>query len=339
MTATTITNSIVAPSRGSRTASPSERRRLGDWTLSSRKRAFDVVAVLMIAPLALLAILVAAVASAIVFRAQPFFVQQRRGLHGTTLRVVKIRSLPADFDSSVGKHHLDRSELPRFSKVLRASHVDELPQLWNVLRGEMSVVGPRPMIDEVLDRLPADVVAARLGARPGMTGIWQVSTMGDEPLELCPQLDAWYVTDATVAIDVQVMIWTVATALWRAARTPEALLAHFGAAGGSEASVGSIPATSTAATSDPVPSCTTISTPVLVRPTRCTRPAGDVSRTTPFTDDGTVQVLAPPPGRSQAVRTISTDGPGTRLPRVRRRVRYRGPRRSARCQRVVAMIQ
>lgn len=203
------------------------QRHLSVWTVSKQKRVFDIVAVLLIAPVAILAVAIAALASAIIFRAQPFFVQQRRGAQGKLFRVIKIRSLPADFAQRCGKHELTGIKLHWFSKLLRSSHVDELPQLWNVLRGQMSVVGPRPMIDEVLDRLTDDSVANRLRARPGMTGIWQVSTMGEYSLDLCPQLDEWYVAHGSAIVDVRVLLWTVATALRGSRQEPRQLLDRF----------------------------------------------------------------------------------------------------------------
>lgn len=200
------------------------QRHLSVWTVSKHKRIFDVAAVLFIAPVAIIAILVAATTSALVFRAQPFFVQYRRGVHGEMFRVIKIRSLPTDFGSMLGKHQLDGVQMHWFSTLLRSSHIDELPQLWNVLRGQMSVVGPRPMIDEVLERLPRESVTSRLQARPGMTGIWQVSTMGEESLDLCPQLDEWYVAHGSVKVDVRVLLWTVSTALRGTRQEPRQLL-------------------------------------------------------------------------------------------------------------------
>ena len=200
------------------------QRHLSVWTVSKQKRIFDVVAVLFIAPIAIVAILVAALISAIVFRAQPFFVQHRRGAHGDLFQVIKIRSLPTDFGRNFGKHQLDGVKLHWFSKLIRSSHIDELPQLWNVLRGQMSVVGPRPMIDEVLERLPKESVANRLQARPGMTGIWQVSTMGEQSLDLCPQLDDWYVAHGSAKADVRVLLWTVSTALRGSRQEPQQLL-------------------------------------------------------------------------------------------------------------------
>lgn len=203
------------------------QRHLSVWTVSKRKRIFDVAAVFFIAPVAIVAVFVAALASAIVFRAQPFFVQHRRGAHGDLFQVIKIRSLPTDFGRNFGKHQLDGIQLHWFSKLIRSSHIDELPQLWNVLRGHMSVVGPRPMIDEVLERLPEESVANRLQARPGMTGIWQVSTMGEYPLDLCPQLDEWYVAHGSAEVDVRVLLWTVSTALRGSRQEPRHLLDRF----------------------------------------------------------------------------------------------------------------
>lgn len=198
-------------------------RQRAPWVNSRTKRAIDLTLTALALPVALPLAGVAAGASALAFRTSPIFRQERRGLDGTTFTVFKLRSLPTDFPSQMGRHHLDHSDLPLFSRVLRASHADELPQLLNVLRGEMSLVGPRPMIDEVLSHLPADLRAARQRVLPGMTGPWQVSTMGGRALHECPDLDVMYVEHASLLHDVRYLFWTVARKSSPTERHPEAL--------------------------------------------------------------------------------------------------------------------
>ncbi len=193
------------------------------WVGSRAKRAIDVTLTTVVLPVAIPLMVLAAGACALAFRGNPVFTQERSGRHGKKFPVFKLRSLPVDFPAQVAKHGLEEVELSRFSRMIRASHADELPQLLNVLRGEMSLVGPRPMIDEVLAHLPADLRAARQRVLPGITGVWQVSSMGGQALHECPDLDVMYAEHGSLALDVKYMYWTVARNAAGQSRQPEAL--------------------------------------------------------------------------------------------------------------------
>ena len=193
------------------------------WVTSRSKRAIDVTLTALSLPVAVPLAGVAAGASALAFRTNPIFKQERRGLDGSTFTVYKLRSLPLDFPSQVGRQDVDLKQMPLFSRIIRASHADELPQLFNVLRGEMSLVGPRPMIDEVLAHVPPDLRAARERVLPGMTGPWQVSTMGGRALHECPDLDVMYVEHGSFGHDVRYLMWTVARKAAPAQRNPESM--------------------------------------------------------------------------------------------------------------------
>jgi len=150
-------------------------------------------------------ILVIGLVSVVAFRAWPFFVQQRSGEYGETIRVYKTRSLPTSFPSQLGKHSIKRQQLGRWSTFIRQTHIDELPQILNVLGGTLSLVGPRPMIDDVLDRLEPHERVLRSTVRPGMTGAWQISTMGCTALDRCPELDVAYTQQATWRTDLWIL--------------------------------------------------------------------------------------------------------------------------------------
>lgn len=106
---------------------------------------------------------------------------------------------------------------PRITPIgsfLRKTSLDELPQLWNVLKGEMSLVGPRPVISEELDRYGERAVHY-LQAKPGMTGLWQVSGRNDVDYESRVYLDAWYVKNWNLWTDIVILFKTVGVVLQR----------------------------------------------------------------------------------------------------------------------------
>ena len=100
---------------------------------------------------------------------------------------------------------------PRITSIgafMRATSLDELPQLWNVIRGEMSLVGPRPVIQEELERY-GDQVSYYLEAPPGMTGLWQISGRNDTGYEDRVALDCWYVRNWSLWYDLVILLKTV----------------------------------------------------------------------------------------------------------------------------------
>ena len=105
----------------------------------------------------------------------------------------------------------DDPRITRVGRVLRRTSLDELPQLWNVLRGEMSMVGPRPIVDEEVWRY-AERFKLYLKVSPGITGLWQVSGRNDTTYEERVNLDAYYVRNWSVWLDIYIMartIWVV----------------------------------------------------------------------------------------------------------------------------------
>ena len=163
-----------------------------------------------------------------VFRCNPFFIQHRRGVNEVEFRVVKIRSLPKTFHHRKGKHEMHDHELGWWSKVLRNSHLDELPQVLNIIAGSMSVVGPRPMIEEVVDTLEPEDRITRSTVKPGLTGPWQISTMGGQSLHDHPELDNQYVEKASLGSDVRIILITAATVVGKKHIEPKRLTQRLG---------------------------------------------------------------------------------------------------------------
>ena len=161
------------------------------------------------------ALVVLCLISAVRFRCNPLFVQRRHGVGEEVFPVVKIRSLPKSFPHRHGKHDLDDHTFEGWSKFLRQTHLDELPQVFNVISGSMSIVGPRPMISEVIEKLEPHDRAVRAMVKPGLTGPWQMSTMGSVSLHDCPELDNAYVEHASFMADSRLISMTAASMFGR----------------------------------------------------------------------------------------------------------------------------
>jgi sugar transferase EpsL len=177
------------------------------------KRVFDLVvaaaAVALLAPL-LLAI---AVAVRLCLGKPVFFMQERPGLHGVPFRIVKFRTMRDAVDAA-GRPLPDGERLTRLGKVLRSSSLDELPELWNVLRGDMSLVGPRPLLMQYLPLYSAEQ-ARRHEVRPGITGWAQVNGRNAPSWDEKFRLDTWYVEHASFWLDLKIMALTVWTMIRR----------------------------------------------------------------------------------------------------------------------------
>jgi lipopolysaccharide/colanic/teichoic acid biosynthesis glycosyltransferase len=135
------------------------------------------------------------------------FRQRRPGLHGWPFTLLKFRTMRAGPGP-------DRERLTRLGRFLRATSLDELPELVNVLRGEMSLVGPRPLLLEYLDLYDAEE-ARRHEVRPGITGWAQVNGRNDVPWTERIALDVWYVDHWSLALDLRILARTVGTVLGR----------------------------------------------------------------------------------------------------------------------------
>lgn len=142
-----------------------------------------------------------------------FFTQVRPGLNGKPFRMVKFRSM-TDERSPDGELLPDADRLTRFGALLRSTSLDELPELWNVLKGEMSLVGPRPLLIEYLP-LYTPEQARRHDVRPGITGWAQVNGRNAISWEEKFALDVWYVENQSLWLDIKILWLTVRKVLVR----------------------------------------------------------------------------------------------------------------------------
>jgi lipopolysaccharide/colanic/teichoic acid biosynthesis glycosyltransferase len=149
--------------------------------------------------------LLAATGSAISLRAWPFFTQDRVGRGGELFRFVKIRTLPVHTPRYTDKHQLKAAEIPRFCAMLRRLHLDELPQLFLVVRGRMSMVGPRPEMAWLHEQMPDEFARARTSIRPGATGLWQVSEACADLIHASPDYDLFYLNHRSLRLDLWVL--------------------------------------------------------------------------------------------------------------------------------------
>ena len=142
-----------------------------------------------------------------------FFFQQRPGLHGEPFLMVKFRTM-TDERKPDGTLKEDAQRLTPFGRWLRATSLDELPELWNVLKGEMSLVGPRPLLMEYLP-LYSKEQARRHEVRPGVTGWAQINGRNALDWEDKFNLDVWYVDHHSIWLDIKILWATVRKVLLR----------------------------------------------------------------------------------------------------------------------------
>ena len=143
----------------------------------------------------------------------PWFVHERIGRDGRPFRMIKLRTLRGDVGAyEEAPRGPDDPRITPYGRWLRATSIDELPQLWNVLRGEMSIVGPRPEMPFVVARYD-EWQRRRLAVKPGITGLWQILGRKDLPMHENLQYDFYYIRNRSLALDASILLRT-AGAVW-----------------------------------------------------------------------------------------------------------------------------
>ena len=171
------------------------------------KRLFDLAVVVLFAPLLIPTIIVVMGWVRLALGAPIFFKQVRPGRSGVPFQMIKFRTMTNAKDSA-GNLLPDHMRLTRFGRFLRASSLDELPELWNVLKGEMSLVGPRPLLMEYLP-LYSTEQSRRHDVLPGITGWAQVNGRNAISWEEKFKLDVWYVDNWSLWVDIRILFLTV----------------------------------------------------------------------------------------------------------------------------------
>ncbi|MCX8084257.1 MAG: undecaprenyl-phosphate galactose phosphotransferase WbaP [Calditerrivibrio sp.] len=193
------------------------------------KRLFDIILSLILLPILLVIIVLIAILIKIDSRGPVFYKHIRIGKNGSRVPVLKFRTMYIDAKERLNKLLEQDEELkkewetsyklkndPRVTKIgkfLRKTSLDELPQIFNVLKGEMSLVGPRPVTEEELERYYKDKAEYYYMVPPGITGLWQVSGRSDTSYEFRVWLDSWYVMNWSLWLDIVILFKTVKTVL------------------------------------------------------------------------------------------------------------------------------
>jgi sugar transferase EpsL len=178
-----------------------------------RKRVFDLIlvipALIVLSPFFLILYILVLV----LFGFPVLFRQERPGLHGKTFYVLKFRTM-TDSRNINGIILPDEARMTSFGRFLRSTSLDELPELFNILKGDMSLVGPRPLLMQYLPRYSQEQ-ARRHDVKPGLTGWAQVNGRNAISWEEKFKLDIWYVDNRSLALDIKIILLTIMKILKR----------------------------------------------------------------------------------------------------------------------------
>jgi Undecaprenyl-phosphate galactose phosphotransferase WbaP len=194
------------------------------------KRGLDLAIAGLLGLLALPVLGAAALWIRITSRSAALYFQEREGEAGRKIRVWKLRTMYPDADAMLARHlhscpearqewtryfklKQDPRILPGIGRLLRRTSLDELPQLWNVLKGEMSLVGPRPFPDYHLESFAPEFRALRSKVPPGLTGMWQVSARSNGDIRVQEALDTYYIRNWSPWLDLHILARTVGAVL------------------------------------------------------------------------------------------------------------------------------
>ena len=183
------------------------------------KRLFDLVVAITLS--LALAPVIAVTAIAILYKLgwPIFFTQSRPGRHGRLFNMIKFRTMSNERDDA-GNLLSDQQRLGKFGRLVRSTSLDELPELLNVVRGDMSLVGPRPLFAHYLPLYSAEQ-ARRHDVRPGITGWAQVNGRNDVDWPARFALDIWYVENHSLWLDLKILLLTLLRVIQRDGINPQ----------------------------------------------------------------------------------------------------------------------
>lgn len=188
------------------------------------KRFFDLVLVIVLLPFFLLSLIFISIAIKSTSKGPVFFKHERIGKNGKVIRIYKFRSMYEDAQERLKKLLENNEELrqewnsyfklkndPRITKIgnfLRKTSLDELPQIINIIKNEMSFVGPRPVVQEEVEKYYKEYAKFYYMVNPGLTGLWQVSGRNDTTYDFRVKMDSWYVTNWSLWLDIIIIVKT-----------------------------------------------------------------------------------------------------------------------------------
>jgi len=226
-----LTQSIIYELSNTRTNLILFQNRLKSRYRIASKQLFNYLLALLLLPVLLPVIGIIAI---LIKRESPgpvFFAHNRIGKGGKTIPVLKFRSMYADAKERLEKLLSENPAIkeeweknfklkndPRVTKIgafLRKTSLDELPQIFNVIKGEMSFVGPRPVVQEEIDKYYKEDAEYYFMVKPGITGLWQVSGRSDTDYDFRIKIDKWYVINWSLWLDIVILIKTIKTVLSR----------------------------------------------------------------------------------------------------------------------------
>ncbi len=185
------------------------------------KRLMDVLTSLIILIISLPVIIITAIAIKLTGRGPIFFKQERSGMNGNAFKIIKFRSMYEDAEENTGPvwSSKDDPRVTKVGKIIRRVRIDELPQMINVLKGQMSVVGPRPERPFFVEKLSQEIpyYKRRLKVRPGITGWAQVKHKYDESVEdvkIKLRYDLFYIENMSLRMDFKIIMRTIFVVLF-----------------------------------------------------------------------------------------------------------------------------
>lgn len=193
-------------------------------------RVLDITLILLAAPYILLFFVVISILIMLDSRGGPFYRQTRIGKGGRKFQVYKFRTMVLNADQVLQRyldgapelnaewkatHKLKRDpRVTRVGAVLRKLSLDEMPQIWNIIIGEMSLIGPRPIVEAEIEKY-GKCFELYMQARPGLTGLWQVSGRSDTSYQRRVELDEYYLLNRSIKLDLLILVKTVYVVLGR----------------------------------------------------------------------------------------------------------------------------
>ena len=158
-------------------------------------------------------LIILTIVGSIQMKGNPFFAQERPGYHEKIFKLVKFRTMTNEKDKN-GELLPDEVRLNRYGKILRSTSLDELPELFNIIKGDMSLVGPRPLLVRYLPRYNEEQ-RRRHNVRPGLTGYAQTNGRNSISWEEKFKDDVWYVDHISLGLDIKIVLKTIAVVLGR----------------------------------------------------------------------------------------------------------------------------